>query len=67
MSEEMIRLLETWWAGLDGVNMEKVMAVVLQPFSNLHFAALCLINALANLPWGQRLIFNEPGTVLVGC
>lgn len=63
MSEEVTPLLEKWWAGLDGVNMEKVMSVVQQPFSNLHCAALGLVNALANLPWGQHLIYNEPGTV----
>ncbi|KAK4325454.1 hypothetical protein Pmani_003981 [Petrolisthes manimaculis] len=63
MSEEVARLLETWWAGLDGVNMEKVMEVTQQPFSDLHCAALGLINTLTNLPWGQHLIHNEPGMV----
>ncbi|XP_071538494.1 26S proteasome non-ATPase regulatory subunit 5 [Panulirus ornatus] len=62
-TEEITGLLELWWAGVAGVNLEKIVAVARQPFTDLHCAALGLISTLANMPWGQRLICHEPGLI----
>ncbi|KAG7174937.1 26S proteasome non-ATPase regulatory subunit 5-like [Homarus americanus] len=62
-TEELTGLLELWWASVGGVNLEKVVAVARQPFMDLHCAALGLLNTLANMPWGQRLICYEPGLI----
>ncbi|KAK7069182.1 hypothetical protein SK128_018717 [Halocaridina rubra] len=62
-TEELLQMLELWWAGVGGVNLEKITAVAQQPFPDIHCAALSLLNALASMPWGQRLIFSEPGLI----
>ncbi|XP_064091140.1 26S proteasome non-ATPase regulatory subunit 5-like [Macrobrachium nipponense] len=62
-TEELLQLLELWWAGVGGVSLEKVIAVARQPFMDLHCTALELLNSLASMPWGQRLIFTEPGLI----
>ncbi|XP_069192403.1 26S proteasome non-ATPase regulatory subunit 5 isoform X2 [Procambarus clarkii] len=62
-TEDLTGLLEMWWASVCGMNLEKLVAIARQPFTDIHCPALGLINALANMPWGQRFICREPGLI----
>lgn len=62
-TDKLQQMLELWWASVGGVNLEKVTAVAHQPFSDIHCAALSVLNSLAGMPWGQQLIFSEPGLI----
>merc|ERR1739842_141385 len=62
-TDDLVGLTEIWWSCVGGVSMEKIIAVARQPFPDLYSAALSFINTLANLPWGQRIIQEEPGFV----
>ncbi|XP_050697045.1 26S proteasome non-ATPase regulatory subunit 5-like [Eriocheir sinensis] len=61
LKEDIVSVLELWWANTLGVS--EVVKLARMPFPDLHCAALGLLTTLATLPWGQRLIVGEPGLV----
>ena len=63
LREDVVNVLELWWAST--LNLSEVFKLVRLPFPDLHSSALRLLTSLVRLPWGQRLVTNEPGTVRV--
>ncbi|XP_076044266.1 26S proteasome non-ATPase regulatory subunit 5 isoform X3 [Oratosquilla oratoria] len=60
---DVITITEKWWKELVGNNMSKIMNIARQPFPELRCTSLAIINVVAQLPWGQKMIKVEPGMV----
>ena len=60
-TEELLRITEGWFSRLCANPFEVVWGVSKQPFSDLRVSAFAVLQSLALLPWGQRLMSNAAG------
>jgi hypothetical protein len=58
---DLLHITETWFSRLCSNPFDTVWSVAKQPFADLRVAAICVLQSLALLPWGQQLMNNAAG------
>ncbi|KAL4617403.1 26S proteasome non-ATPase regulatory subunit 5 [Arapaima gigas] len=62
-TEDLLGLTESWFRSLSSQPLEMFRSISIQPFPELHCGALRIFTAIANQPWGQKLMIAAPGFV----
>ncbi|XP_017263021.1 26S proteasome non-ATPase regulatory subunit 5 [Kryptolebias marmoratus] len=60
-TEDLLSLTESWFQLLSNKPMDMIRSISTQPFPELHCGALRIFTAIANQPWGQKMMMNTPG------
>ncbi|KAM4532309.1 26S proteasome non-ATPase regulatory subunit 5 [Fundulus diaphanus] len=59
-TEDLLSLTESWFQLLSNHPMDMICSISTQPFPELHCGALKIFTAIANQPWGQKLMISTP-------
>ncbi|XP_072285447.1 26S proteasome non-ATPase regulatory subunit 5 [Pyxicephalus adspersus] len=62
-TEDLLSMSETWFTCLSNQPMDLFRNIATQPFPELHCAALKVFTAIANQPWAQKLMIENPGFI----
>ncbi|XP_018605909.2 26S proteasome non-ATPase regulatory subunit 5 [Scleropages formosus] len=60
-TEDLLGLTESWFSSLSNQPLEMFRSISVQPFPELHCGALRVFIAIADQPWGQKLMIAAPG------
>ncbi|XP_069025467.1 26S proteasome non-ATPase regulatory subunit 5 [Embiotoca jacksoni] len=60
-TEDLLALTESWFQLLSNEPMDMIRNIITQPFPELHCSALRIFTAIADQPWGQKLMMSTPG------
>ncbi|KAL8569588.1 hypothetical protein ACOMHN_044726 [Nucella lapillus] len=60
-TQELLQVTESWFNQLCPSPFDTIWGIAKQPFTDLRLAALQVLESLALLPWGQRLMNDAAG------
>ncbi|XP_077140955.1 26S proteasome non-ATPase regulatory subunit 5 isoform X1 [Ranitomeya variabilis] len=60
-TDDLLAMSESWFGCLSNQPMEMFRSIASQPFPELHCGALKVFTAIANQPWAQRMMIDNPG------
>ncbi|KAL3042072.1 hypothetical protein OYC64_020093 [Pagothenia borchgrevinki] len=59
-TEDLLALTESWFLLLSNLPMDMIRNISIQPFPELHCAAMRVFTAISSQLWGQKLMISTP-------